>query len=100
MRYKIIVTEDYEVDLDNLYHIICEEYKSPITAKKYLEGLIDTVEKLCVVAGALPYCRNSYVVEKYGLFVKRINYKKMAVLFEIDNDIVFILRILPQSVIY
>jgi len=99
-KYKIVATEDYEKDLDTLYQVIAIGYKSPITAKRYLAGLMYTVEELELIAGALPYCQNRYVIEKYGVFTKRLNYKNVAILFEVENDVVFILRILPQSIIY
>ena len=43
--------------------------------------------------------RNEKSLLKYGFFVRRVNYKNMAILYTVFGDIVFIHRIIASSMI-
>jgi len=84
--------------IKNLYDFIDLTCKSPRTAKKYVLGLRDEIKKLS-------YSADSYLVqnnpnyEKYGINIRRLNYKKMTVLFTLKNNVVIINRIVPSALI-
>ncbi|MBV5342374.1 hypothetical protein JZU68_01730 [bacterium] len=95
--YKIEYTFSASQDLYNLTYTIVNTYKSPLTAKKYINGLIDEINKLKYSCLAIPFCCQQSITDKFGLGSKRINYKKMAVVFTIVSDTVVIEAIVPQA---
>ena len=99
-KYKIIYTDTFFIELDSLIDVILYQYKAPLTAKRYLEGLRKEIKYLELIAGSLPYCRNKSVVDKFGTNFKRLNYKKVSILFYVDGQNVYLISILPQSGIY
>jgi len=71
-------------------------YKAPLTAVRYLNGLQKEIERLSVLADTLPYYSRPQL-QKYGQNTKRINYKKMAIIFAIYGPIV--MGFLNQNII-
>ena len=47
---NIFYSELSEKDIDGLFHFITEEYKSPLTAAKYIQGIYDEISKLSTQA--------------------------------------------------
>ena len=45
-NYSIVYSEKAINDVDDLFYFIKNEYQSPITAKKYIKGIINTIEIL------------------------------------------------------
>ncbi len=39
-EYKIVFTTLADNDINNLYDVITNQYKAPLTAKRYLRGII------------------------------------------------------------
>ncbi|HEY5591460.1 MAG TPA: hypothetical protein VIK55_10625 [Paludibacter sp.] len=58
----------------------------------------DEIERLSVLADTLPYYSRPQL-QKYGQNTKRINYKKMAIIFAIYGHKVYIHRIIPANAI-
>lgn len=98
MNYNIKFTEDAEFDLNDLFEVTTT-YKAPITATKYLKGLVAEIKKLQYSANSFPLCIQANIIQKYGYSVRRINYKRMAILYLIIENDVIILRIKPSSTI-
>lgn len=46
MPYKINITPEAQEDIMSLEKVIEEVYKSPLTAKRYIKGLIDEIKGL------------------------------------------------------
>jgi plasmid stabilization system protein ParE len=53
-KYTVVVTERAQEDLCSLSDVISHEYKSPLTAKRYLERLYDEIRKLSKSAESYP----------------------------------------------
>jgi len=98
MIYKILFSPEADYDMFELECYIKNILKSPITASKYLNDLDATVLKLAVCANTISF--NKYVQEQFGANVRHINFKKMAIIYFIEDDIVFIKRVIPASLIY
>ena len=97
-RYKILITIDAKQDIKQLSDLIKYQYKSPLTAFSYIQGLIDQINKLEVSAETyIIQTRKSLMV--YGLNVRRINYRKMTIIYTVSNYTVYIHRIIPSSTI-
>lgn len=98
MIYKVEYSKQAEIDIDKLYNVITTEYKAPLTAFRYIQGLINTINRLKQNADIYAFY-NSNFVKPYGYNVKRVNYKKMAIFFTVFERTVYIHRIIPSAII-
>ncbi|MFV0554629.1 MAG: hypothetical protein ACK5LR_07990 [Mangrovibacterium sp.] len=73
-------------DVQDLFNAIVCEYNSYHTAEKYVNGLRATIHSLQFMAGISQLQTSSYF-RQFGLFVYRINYKKMAVIYTVHTMI-------------
>jgi len=97
-KYRIEVSEQARADIIGLQDVIIYEYKSYETAISYVEGLEKTIYNLQTTAESF-VLQNQPYFRKYGLFVYRINYKKMAIIYTVHNELVIIQRVIPASLI-
>jgi hypothetical protein len=97
-KYNVIITIEAIEDLSNITNVITYDYSSPITAFKYSRGLIETMSNLSHMAESLPI-QTRASLKKYGTNVRRINYKKMAIIYTVHGDKVYIHRIIAASLI-
>ncbi len=96
--FKIEYSKQAEEDIENLFNVIAAEYKAPITAFRYINGLIETINSLRRNAAAFTFYTSDFV-KPYGTNVKRINYKKMAIIFTVFENVVYIHRVIPSATI-
>ncbi|HRZ97900.1 MAG TPA: hypothetical protein P5084_10095 [Paludibacter sp.] len=97
-RFYIEYSAQALIDIDTLFKVISYNYKAPETAFRYINGLIRIINSLRNSADIYAvYTRKS--LEKYGHNLKRINYKRMAIIFAVYNDMVYIHRIIPANTI-
>ena len=97
-RYHIRISAYAFKDIENLRFVITEIFKSPNTATVYVEELRKEINLLAISAESFPVSTLSSVI-KYGHNARRINYKKMSIIFTIHNDIVLIHRIIAGSML-
>ena len=98
MRYfEIFLTSKAISDIEKLRFAIVFKYRAPLTAKRYLKGLNNTIQSLKIGADSIQV--ESNISAQYGLDIRRVNYKEMAILYSIEEDIVYIHRIMPQNMI-
>lgn len=96
--FKIHISNDAQADLDDLYYTILLELKAPTTAFKYLQELKNTIKSLSKTANTFQI-QTRASLQQYGINVRRINYKRMTIIYTIHSDIVYIHRIVSQSMI-
>ena len=97
-KYTVEFSEESKDDFVNLSNAIKYEYRLPLTAFRYLRELRKEIYKLQSAADAFQIQTRASLLQ-YGTNVRRINYKKMAVIYTIHGDIVYIHRIVPASLI-
>ena len=97
-KYRIEVSKQARVDITGLQNVIIHDYKSYRTAISYVEGLEKTIYNLRTTAESFQLQNQPYF-RKDGLFVYRINYKKLAIIYTVHNDLVIIQCVLPASLI-
>ena len=85
-------------DASKLAHFIDYRSKSNRTSDKYIQGLNDTIEKLSYLADSIG--KNEYVQKMFGTKARHIIYKKMAIIYIVRNNTVFIKRIIACSFIH
>jgi plasmid stabilization system protein ParE len=97
-KYFIDISEIARGDLRDLSYIITETYQSPLTAIRYLDGIFDKIKTLSKFPESYPVRQNLSLLQ-YGINVRRINYKKMAIIYTVNEDTVYIHRVIASSLI-
>jgi plasmid stabilization system protein ParE len=98
MIYKIFFSPEADEDMLELENHIRYTLKSPLTAAKYMKELDVTIQRLASFPNI--FSRNEYVQKRFGSNALHVLFKKMAIVYIIENDIVYILRVIPGSLIY
>ncbi|MDO5665428.1 MAG: hypothetical protein Q4G63_09250 [Bacteroidia bacterium] len=77
---------------------IIDIYKAPSTAEKHYVEIFDLLRKLEYNAeSSAPSSEKT--LKRYGLGVRRLNYKKMTIIYTIHSNVVYVRRIKAQSLI-
>ncbi|GHT13579.1 hypothetical protein AGMMS4956_09970 [Bacteroidia bacterium] len=98
-EYRIHISTEAEMDMVDLYNHIAYVYMAISTAHKYFEGILDTIENLKIYGNSLAYSRHKSLIARYGNGVKVTHYKKMAIIFEIIDNVVYIYRVMAGALI-
>lgn len=98
IHYTVELSEDAINDLDELFNTIIHVFKAPTTAFQYVRELKESIDSLTNSAGSYPLQTNNSL-RKYGTNVRRINYKKMAIIYTVFGKVAYIHRIIPSSII-
>ena len=97
-KYIRRVLPSADADMDNLEHFIVDQCAAPLTAARQFELLYKLLDWLEQYA-ELPAVDVELSV-KYGKIMRSIAFgKKMAILYYVEDEIVYIFRIMPQSMI-
>lgn len=96
--YAIRISIQADIDIENLHFYIFENCKSPITAKLYIEGIYNRMKSLSHSAESLPISTKKSVLQ-YGYNARRINFKKMAIIYTVHGKTVLIRRVIPGAII-
>lgn len=96
--YRIKFSDEAEKDFDEYLYHIRTVYHAPLTAIKHYVELTKAIN-------SLKYFPESYPLQtgvsflRYGSDVRRINYKRMAIIYTVHGDTVYIQRIIPANLI-
>lgn len=97
-KYRIVYSSEANNDIVELTNIITYDYSAPLAAFRYAQGLKETIELLTKFPES--YSLQTHTsLSRYGQNVRRINYKRMAIIYTIHGNIVYIHRIIPASMI-
>ena len=89
--------DEAKEDIIRLNDYIENQCKAPLTALRYLQGLEGRIIWLRGNAELFPIVPElSFIM---GEEIRRLNYKEMTILYSIDDDLVYIHRIIPQSMV-
>lgn len=97
-RYSIVYSQQAYDDIEALYYVIIAEYKTYITAERYVIGLENAIKELSNKAESFAI-QNSDYFKQFGNCARRINYKKMTIIYSISDNKVVIQRVIPESLI-
>ena len=98
MKYQLRYSDSALEDIKELRFVIRHIYKAPNTAIQYLQGLYDEISSLKTDPKSPPI-QTSPFFHRWGSKVRRINYKKMAIIYTLHQDIVYIQRVMPANLI-
>ncbi len=97
-KYSVIISEEAQQDLRNLSEVISFQYKAPLTSLKYLKGIYAEMRNLSSSAKSYSI-QTRQSLQQYEPYPRRVNYKKMAIIFNVINDVVYIRRVIPSNTI-
>ena len=96
MIYKVKLSKAARLDILNYRNAIYYEYDLPKTAAKIILELKRAIKSLCKNP-TQNVLRSAPWYLKYGLFVRRINFKSRAIIYTVNQDVVYIHRIASQN---
>ena len=97
-KYAVVIIEQAQNDLRNLSNSISFEYQSPATAIKYLREIYNEMGKLSVMADSFPIQKSTFF-KQYGFNVRRLNYKKITIIYTVIDYTAYIQRVVPSTTI-
>ena len=97
-NYKLIITDSAQEDIDRYIDTIIYTYDAPITAKRHYDDLYRVLRKIERYPMINPI-RYSPTLLQYGYNVRRVNYKKMAILYTVIGHIIYVHRVIAGSLI-
>jgi plasmid stabilization system protein ParE len=97
-KYTVVLSDEAIRDVDGVYDYIANEIKQPETAYRYKATLIREIQRLASHANSVG--SNEYVRTMFGIGARRIIVKKMAVIFFIKDDFVYVKRVIAGSMIH
>lgn len=98
MRYTIRFKSKAYSDIVQLTEFIHKKCAAPLTARRQLELFekhLDWIEQYAELPGV-----DVELSIKYGQLLRNVTFgKKMAILYSVEGDVVYIHRVMPQSMI-
>ena len=98
-KYLVKITDIALQDIEYVHDYIAYELCEPITADKYIRGIYDAIKHLSLYGACVAVSERDILLSQYGLNVRNINYKKMAIIYTVDNDRIIIERIIAATLI-
>ncbi len=95
-KYSVFLSKEAQDDIENLTDFITKVLKSPITSKRYTEGIIRELIHLEKYAGSVRVS-NQNAFRGFGTQLRRVNYKSHSIIYSIHKNIVVVHRIVLQS---
>jgi plasmid stabilization system protein ParE len=95
-EYSVFISKEAQDDIEELADFIAHVLKSPITSKRYTEGIIKELEHLEKYAGSIRVS-NQKTIKAFGTQLRRVNYKSHCIIYSIRKKVVLVHRILLQS---
>ena len=88
-RFEVIILPDVRTEINELYDYIAFDLFSPETARKYRDGILDTINGLALTGNMFAVNDNDGLKHRYGEGVRTVRYKKFVVIYTIvDNFVV------------
>ena len=96
-QFDVKLSDQALEDADRVYDYILNRVFAPMTAALYYKGLLNKMHSLQKGASAIAV--DIKLSAHYGMPIRRVNYKKFAILYSIQGDTVIIEQVLPQKMI-
>ena len=100
MRKNVVrITNTALQDIENVHDYIAYELFEPITADKYIRGIYDAIKHLSLYGASIAVSERNFLLSQYGSTVRNINYKKMSIVYTVENKEIIIHRIVAAALI-
>ena len=97
-EYRIKLLKQAEKDFYAYVSHIQTQYGMPLTALKHYEEISSVINSLKINPERYAIRQNLFL-QQFGANVRRVNYKKMAIIYTIRNKTVYIHRVIAASMI-
>lgn len=89
MDYKVVITEDAELDMDNFVHFLLFEKKNEQAASNLIDDFDAVIATLTHAAESIKLCENQHLRE---LGYRRINFNfhRYFMLYRVEEDMVYV----------
>jgi hypothetical protein len=96
--YEVIILPEAEAEFNNYIDHIYFAYDAPLTAIQHYNDILEILYNLEKYAEVY---QKEYLpsLQKYGNSVRRVNYKKMSIIYTVFDDTVYIHRIMASALI-
>jgi len=98
IEFRIKLLEQAEKDFYSYVSHIHSQYGMPITALKHYEELSAVINSLKTNPERYPI-RENLSLQQYGNNIRRVNYKKMTIIYSIDGFVVYVHRVVAASMV-
>lgn len=98
-NYTIYLTSTAQDDIEDIYHYIAYELCEPLTAQNYRRGIMESIRKLSIYGGSIAISQRESIQKRWGPKARTITYKKMTIIFNVINDVIYIRRIIAGSLV-
>jgi plasmid stabilization system protein ParE len=99
IKFRVIISPEAEDDIEEVYCYIAFEIMCPLTAERYREGILETIDQLTNHADIFATGNNEYLQQLYGIDVRTTRYKKITIVYNIIGDVTYIRRVMASSLI-
>ena len=99
-RYEITYTAQAQWDIFELSHYIAYEIMMPLTAERYRQGLVNTIDRLAYLPKLHAVSDIERVQRRYGPCARTVCYKKMTVIYNVVGETVVIRRVLAGKLLF
>ena len=93
------ITEKALQDIENVHDYIAYELFEPVTADKYIRGIYDAIKHLSYYGASIAVSERDFLLSQYGLTARNINYKKISIIYTLENNEIIIRRIMAAALI-
>jgi plasmid stabilization system protein ParE len=93
------ITDTALQDIENVHDYIAYELFEPITADKYIRSIYGAIKHLSFYGVSVAVTERDFLLTQYGSTVRNINYRKMAIIYTVENNEIVIQRIIAASLI-
>ena len=86
-------------DIENIHDYIAYELFEPVTADKYIRNIYDVIKHLSFYGMSIAVSERIFLLSQYGSTVRNISYKKMTIIYTIENEVIIVQRIMASALI-
>ena len=98
-KYVVKITNTASQDIENIHDYIAYELFEPITADKYIRDIYDAIKHLALYGASVAVSERNFLLSQYGSTVRNVNYKKMAIVYTVENKDIIVQRIMAAALI-
>jgi plasmid stabilization system protein ParE len=95
-KYSVFLSKEAQDDIEELADFITNALQSPLTSKRYAEGIVKELVHLEKYAGSIRVT-NQKTFSVFGTQLRRVNYKSHSIIYSIRKNVVVVHRIVLQS---
>ena len=98
-KHVVRITDKALQDIENVHDYIAYELFEPITADKYIRGIYGAIKHLSYYGARIAVSERDSLLSQYGLTARNINYKKISIIYTMEDNEIIIQRIMAAALI-